>query len=79
MKRRKNKKLSPEAKLLKRMIEHTFKLYLKADMDMKIYGNSFVEIGERSLIVKDPLSIKDFKRARKIFKDKKMEGLKTLF
>lgn len=41
--------MSEELSLLKRMFEHTLKLYFKAKNNERIFGNAFVEFGENEL------------------------------
>ena len=47
-----------EEDLLTKMLEHTMKLYAKTDEDKTIFGNSFIEFGEREMRVINPTTIK---------------------
>ena len=41
----------------KKILEKAIELILKADLDELIYGNSYVEFGERSITVIDPRNV----------------------
>ena len=42
----------------KKIMEHAVKLCVKAKEDRLIYGNAYVELGERSIKIIDPKDIK---------------------
>lgn len=44
-------------KLLTKMLEHTLKLYDKHKTDKLLFGSSYIEFGERSLIIVNPKNV----------------------
>ena len=56
-----------EDNLLTKMLAHTLELYGKARADEVIYGNSFVEFGDRSLIIVNPKNVIASKTNKKIY------------
>lgn len=61
-------------KIYKRIIEKALELCMQIDKDELIYGTSFVEIGDRSIIVIDP---KDVNRKISV-SDKNLKGKSVL-
>ena len=53
------------------MIEHAIKLYYKAEEDRLIFGDAFVEFGDRSLLVIDRVIKLDTDDPKKIEKFRK--------
>lgn len=44
-------------KLFKKILDHAIKLYYKAKQDELLYGNTYIEFGDRSLNILDPIKM----------------------